>query len=69
MVKVLCYGKIHEFENRQKAIKFFRECQLMSEGAERERYSNILGDLMFTKSNFVYDYEDEYELYKKKGEI
>lgn len=67
MVKVLCYGKVKEYETREKAIKHFLECQTMSEGAERERYTNILCDLQFTTRDFVYDYEDEYELYLKSS--
>ena len=62
-IKILCYGKISEYDNRKKAIDFFRECQICSEGAEQERYTNILMDLIFTDSTFIYDDEDDYEYY------
>ena len=64
-VKVLCYGQVDEYETREQAIRHFRECAYCSEGSEHERYTNILMDLMFTNSDFVYDFDDEYELYLK----
>ena len=69
MVKVLCYGKIKEYADRKQAIEYFRQCQNSSEGAERERYTNILCNLLWTTKDIVYDYEDEYELYLKKKQI
>ena len=66
-VKVLCYGQVTKYKDRMDAIKEFRECVANSEGSEKERYANILLDLLCTSKNFVYDFEDEYELYLAKG--
>lgn len=60
MVEVFCYGKIRRFNSRQQAINFYKICQENSEGAERERYTNILCDLLWTTEKVVYDFEDEY---------
>lgn len=65
-VKVLCYGEVTEYATRKEAISHFRQAMSCSEGAERERYTNIYLDLIETDDNFVYDYEDEYRLYKNE---
>lgn len=44
-VKITCYRKT-EVMDRKEAIKFYKECAEWSEGAERERYVNILLGLM-----------------------
>lgn len=41
-VKTICYGREVIWDSREKAIMFFLECMASSEGAERERYLNIL---------------------------
>lgn len=41
-VKTICYGREVIWDSREKAIMFFHECMASSEGAERERYLNIL---------------------------
>ena len=41
-VKTICYGREVIWDSRKKAIMFFLECMASSEGAERERYLNIL---------------------------
>lgn len=41
-VKTICYGRKVIWDSREKAIMFFLECMASSEGAERERYLNIL---------------------------
>lgn len=41
-VKTICYGREVIWNSREKAIMFFLECMASSEGAERERYLNIL---------------------------
>lgn len=69
MVKVLCYGEIEKFKTREEATMHFLECMMCSEGSEKERYSNILCDLMGTNKDFVYDDEDEYNLYLAKGGV
>ena len=45
MVSITCYGRTEMME-RKSAMKFYRECADNSEGAERERYVNILFGLM-----------------------
>lgn len=47
-VKTICYGREEIWDSREEAIMFFLECMASSEGAERERYLNILVKL---KSN------------------
>lgn len=41
-VKTICYGREVIWDSREEAIMFFLECMASSEGAERERYLNIL---------------------------
>lgn len=40
LVKIICYNK-EQYMERQEAIKFYLECMMCSEGAERDRYVNI----------------------------
>lgn len=49
-IKIICYGQEEIYTDRKKAIQFYRDCADHSEGAERERYVNILFDLMDGKS-------------------
>lgn len=44
-VKVVCYGKEEEWNTREEAISFYRMCASGSEGAERNKYLNVLCDL------------------------
>lgn len=44
-VVVKCYGQEKEYK-RKDAIKEFKICALMSEGSEKERYCNILIQLL-----------------------
>lgn len=53
-ITTICYGHIDKWENRAEAVKYFYECALMSEGAEKERYVNIMMELM-GGSNFATD--------------
>lgn len=41
-VKTICYGKEKTWDSVKEATIFFLECMASSEGAERERYLNIL---------------------------
>ncbi len=45
MVQITCYGRTESME-RNKALKFYRDCADHSEGSERDRYVNILFGLM-----------------------
>ena len=46
MVKTICYGKEKVFETREEAVRFYSECACWSEGSEKERYMNIILDLL-----------------------
>lgn len=46
MITTICYGHEDKWENREKAINYFVECSNASEGAERERYTTILLQLL-----------------------
>lgn len=45
---ITCYGKTTTYKEseRKKQIKFYKECAEWCEGSERERYTNIVFDLM-----------------------
>lgn len=45
IVTITCYGKTEQME-REKAIAFYLEGMMCSEGSEQNRYANILGGLM-----------------------
>lgn len=49
-IKIICYGQEEIYTDRMKAMQFYMNCADNSEGAERERYLNILLDLMDGKS-------------------
>lgn len=49
-IKVLCYGTISEYNTRKEAIDLYREGACCSEGSEKERYMNILLDLLDGKN-------------------
>jgi len=40
-IYVNCGGNLQKFKSKDEVMKFYEECILMSEGSERERYSNI----------------------------
>lgn len=44
-IKIVCYNQIETWHSRRNARDFFRNCARNSEGAERDRYTNILWDL------------------------
>ena len=46
MVTTICYGKEDKWETREEAMKYFTECACWSEGSEKERYMNIILDLL-----------------------
>lgn len=45
-VKTICYGKERIWDFRVDAVMFFLECMAVSEGAEKERYAEILVKLV-----------------------
>ena len=49
-VKVICYGEEETWASREKAKQFYLECMTMSEGSERDRYTNIYLDLVEGKT-------------------
>lgn len=44
-VKVTCYGTTETWSSREKALAFYTEAALCSDGSERERYRNICDEL------------------------
>ena len=45
-VTTICYGQEQEWDDRWKAIDFFREGVMACDGAEKEHYTNILMKLL-----------------------
>ena len=45
IVQITCYGRVSEMD-RQDAIREFTEGVMVCDGSERDRYMNILMDLM-----------------------
>ena len=45
-IVTVCYGKRQEWLSRKKAEVYFLECMLATEGAEKERYTNIYSKLV-----------------------
>lgn len=45
-ITTICYGHIDKWDSRAKAVKYFFDCANSSEGAERERYVNVMMKLM-----------------------
>ena len=46
IITVMCYDNEEIWGDRKEAIDFYLECMSFSDGAERERYSAILEQLM-----------------------
>lgn len=57
-VDVINYNSLTTFLDRKTAIKFYYDCMLMSDGAERDRYTNIYLSLTSTKDKIVSDEDD-----------
>lgn len=45
-VTTICYGQKQEWEDRWEAVDFFKEGVMACDGAEKERYTNILLKLL-----------------------
>lgn len=45
-ITTICYGHIDKWEDRTEAVKYFYGCANASDGAERERYVNVMMELM-----------------------
>ena len=45
LIEIVCYNRIEKWHSRKNALAFFRDCARNSEGAERDRYINIVWDL------------------------
>ena len=45
MIEIRCYNKVEKWTSRNKAIEFYTEGAMCSEGHEKMRYMNILMDL------------------------
>ena len=44
-ISIVCYNRIEKWHSRTNALRFFRDCARNTEGAERDRYINIVWDL------------------------
>ena len=44
-IKTICYGQEKLFDSKREALDFYFEAASASEGAERERYENIIHQL------------------------
>lgn len=40
-IRCSCYDEIKEFDDKEKALKFFLDCMNCSEGSEQNRYTQI----------------------------
>ena len=58
MVNVTCYGR-KETLTRHQALQKYRDCAVHSEGHERNRYFNVLMDLMDGKTECS-DHDGDY---------
>lgn len=47
MITTICYGQVDTWAKKEDAIKYFMEAADCSEGAERDRYMNIILDLLY----------------------
>lgn len=45
MIEIVCYNRIELWHTRKNALNFYRDCVRNCDGAERERYINIVWDL------------------------
>lgn len=45
VIKTICYGQEKLFDSKREALDFYFEAVSSSEGAERERYENIIHQL------------------------
>ena len=48
LVQITCYNETRVWK-RKEAIEFYKDCVDWSDGCERERYQNILIDLLLGK--------------------
>ena len=70
-IKVVCYNQIETWHSRRNALAFFRDCARNCEGAERDRYINIVWDLEDKKtichdgSSLPYEVLDKNNLHYK----
>ena len=51
IITIECYGKKEQWTSREKAKAFYLDCMRNSEGAERDRYTNIYIQLTEGKKN------------------
>lgn len=55
-ITIVCYGQKEEWDSREKAMQYFLEGMLSSEGSEHERYARIYEQLA-SGLNFCTDEE------------
>lgn len=57
-IKVTCYGKTETWSDRKKAMAFYGEGMLNSDGSEQERYTKIYMELLRGLNNCTDEGED-----------
>lgn len=50
MITTICYGEKKTFKTREEALQFYCECASWCEGSEKERYMNIVLELLAGKT-------------------
>lgn len=66
-VEVICYNRLHLFETRKEAREFYMKAVNMCEGSEKERYVNIVLDLITTDDKMVHDKADKEPIIQEMG--
>lgn len=68
---VICYDRVevHKEADREQQMEFYLDCMRHSEGAERERYTNIFLGLKDGEEIIFDDFDDAYEFYKLTGRL
>ncbi len=50
-----CYNRLDIWKDKKDALTFYKECASFSDGSEKERYTNIILDLMEENSKYGID--------------
>lgn len=48
--KIICYNQVEYWNSKALALAFYRDCEKNTEGCERERYMNIIDDILDGRS-------------------
>jgi hypothetical protein len=53
MITISLYGKVSEFKTRDEAKEFLLDCMMNSDGAERDRYTDVYIELLHGKTEIT----------------